>query len=297
MSEPQTPFDPRRERVAIPPGRSMLLRVDDYPWKGAVWNSHYEVEIHLIRHSSGIAFIGDHIGEFHPGHLSIIGSNLPHNWVTPNLGNRNLVERDTVLQFDPEKIGSVCRTIPEFGQVLSLLERSARGIEFHGETRLQGQLILEKMSSMTPCQASSALFDLLNLMAESDECRVLASQSYADQLGAESENQLCPITFALDYISERFLESPTQKEVASILNMAPATFSRLFKAKTGSTYTEYLTSLRIYTAQKLLVESDNSITDICYLSGFKNVSNFNRIFLSRVQMSPSAYRSTARKRD
>ncbi len=61
-----------------------------HPWARNVWNFHPECEIHLIRNASGVALVGDHIGEFGPGYLAVVGSNLPHDWVTPvGPGERN----------------------------------------------------------------------------------------------------------------------------------------------------------------------------------------------------------------
>ncbi|MBE0579539.1 hypothetical protein [Devosia sp.] len=80
---------PRFERIVTREDESFLWRRDDYPWERNVWNYHPEVEIHLINNASGIAFVGDYIGEFGPGHLTIVGGGLPHDWVTTlNPGQR-----------------------------------------------------------------------------------------------------------------------------------------------------------------------------------------------------------------
>ena len=74
------------ERVVTGHDETFLWRCDDYPWERNVWNVHPEVEIHLVRHASGVALIGDHIGAFEPGHLAMVGGGLPHDWVTPTQG-------------------------------------------------------------------------------------------------------------------------------------------------------------------------------------------------------------------
>ena len=76
------------EHISVPAGQSFLWRMDDYPWRRTVWNYHPEFEIHLIRHSSGLAYVGDHIGSFDAGQLVLVGSNLPHNWITPLIGDQ-----------------------------------------------------------------------------------------------------------------------------------------------------------------------------------------------------------------
>ena len=46
------------------------------------WHFHHEFELHLIVASEGKVFVGDHVGEFAPGHLVLIGPCLPHNWIS-----------------------------------------------------------------------------------------------------------------------------------------------------------------------------------------------------------------------
>ena len=55
-------------------------------------------------------------------------------------------------------------------------------------------------------------------------------------------------------------------------------------------FAQYVSSLRIKTACDLLMAGDRQITEICYMTGFNNVSNFNRQFLARKGMPPSEYR-------
>jgi hypothetical protein len=69
-----------------------------------VWNCHPEFEIHLIRKSTGTVFIGDYIGEFSPGHLTIVGGGLPHNWVSHIRAGEIVNSRDLVVQFDLGKL-------------------------------------------------------------------------------------------------------------------------------------------------------------------------------------------------
>ena len=105
------------------------------------------------------------------------------------------------------------------------------------------------------------------------------------------------IECALDYLQRNFLDSPSLKEVASIVNMSESAFSRFFKNKTGNTFSEHMVSLRLWMAGKYLIESDIAITDICYKSGFNNIANFNRTFLRKTGMTPSNYRKASRQRN
>ena len=79
------PTEALRESIVLPPDRSYLIRRDDYPHPLCTWNYHPEWEIHYIPEARGFAYVGDHIGSFEPGTVSLCGRNLPHNWVSPGL--------------------------------------------------------------------------------------------------------------------------------------------------------------------------------------------------------------------
>jgi AraC-like DNA-binding protein len=72
--------------------------------------------------------------------------------------------------------------------------------------------------------------------------------------------------------------------------MNKAAFCRYFKTVTNKTYIQFLNEIRIGYACKILIEEENkNITDVAFLSGFNNMSNFNRQFKLVQGMSPSAY--------
>ena len=99
----------------------------------------------------------------------------------------------------------------------------------------------------------------------------------------------------LDYLRKNFLHDIKLKDVAAEVGMSESAFSRFFKTHTGNTYTEHVTSLRIWMAKRLLKETDNAITDICFEAGFSNIANFNRVFLKVTGLRLSAYRKSVRK--
>ncbi|KLU09884.1 AraC family transcriptional regulator [Kocuria sp. SM24M-10] len=85
----EDPTSPVRKLVVPDPSSSVRWHEHDWPHPLARWHYHPEVEVHLIRESSGTVMAGDWAGPFGPGHLSIMGSRLPHNWIShPNAFSR-----------------------------------------------------------------------------------------------------------------------------------------------------------------------------------------------------------------
>ncbi|HLT94741.1 MAG TPA: AraC family transcriptional regulator, partial [Membranihabitans sp.] len=94
------------------------------------------------------------------------------------------------------------------------------------------------------------------------------------------------------YTLSNFKNGITIQEVARHVHISPNYFCRYFKKRTSKTYIEFVTELRVGYACKLLLENNLNINQICYESGFNNVSNFNRKFKEFTGLSPSQYYKT-----
>jgi AraC-like DNA-binding protein len=84
-----------------------------FPTPLARWHYHDEYELHLITATSGKVFVGDWIGPFQPGQLVLTGPRLPHNWVTMDLPEGGVAERDLVIQFTHDPLVQASQTIPD----------------------------------------------------------------------------------------------------------------------------------------------------------------------------------------
>ena len=294
---PEKTDSARYEQISIPASGSFLWRCDNYPWERNVWNYHPEIEIHLVRKSTGLAYVGDYIGPFEPGNLSIVGGNLPHNWITLPAPDDIITDRDIVLQFLPETFLNLAENLPEFSELKNLFDRASLGLEFFGDTAIQGAEILESMGQVEGLERMSRMISLLTLFATSEEVKTMASDHFASLSRRGSDSELKAIETTLTYLQDNFLCNPKIGDVAALVGMSETAFSRFFKNKTGNTYTDHMRTLRLFAAKKLLRESEMSITEVCFSAGFSNISNFNRTFLKQTGMRPFAYRKAAKQRE
>ena len=110
----------------------------------------------------------------------------------------------------------------------------------------------------------------------------------------DKENSVAPSAFEeiIIYLYKHFRENPRLDDVSALVNMNPSYVSRNFKQKFGISYIEFLTRLKLNYAKNMLSVSDNSITDICYASGFNSISNFMESFKKYTQSTPAQYRAT-----
>ncbi|NRQ17732.1 helix-turn-helix domain-containing protein [Ensifer sesbaniae] len=278
---------PTFEHIVTNVNETFLWRLDDYPWERNVWNFHPEIEIHLIRKASGLAFVGDHIGQFGPGYLTVIGSNLPHDWVTATEPDEIIEGRDIVIQFHPDRMRAITDALPEFAELEAFFSRAERGLVFHRETRANGAELIERMGDLKGLSRFSLFIQLLDLLVNTDEFELLSSPEFAPELEAQS---LDVLRGALAFIYENIATDIHLADLAKRAGMSETAFSRFFKKNTGNTFTDHVNKLRIWRACKLLAETDMPITDICFEVGYLNISNFNRTFLRQHKMTPSAYR-------
>ena len=80
------------------------------------------------------------------------------------------------------------------------------------------------------------------------------------------------------------------KDVAAASYLSPFHFARLFKKITGSTPHNYLAGIRSTRAQRLLAESDLSITEIAARVGYLSASHFTKAFRQATGTTPREFR-------
>ena len=99
------------------------------------------------------------------------------------------------------------------------------------------------------------------------------------------------INEALAYINANLTEQFSEADLAEIAGLSASAFSRSFRRHTGQALVKYVNRLRINLACQLLMgPSEMKITDVCFSSGFNNISNFNRQFQVQKGMTPSRFR-------
>jgi two-component system, response regulator YesN len=92
------------------------------------------------------------------------------------------------------------------------------------------------------------------------------------------------------YIMSHLSENITSLTMANHLHLNPSYFSRYFKRLTGETFTDYVHSLKMRVAAKLLVETNHTVEFISYSLGYSDRTYFSKIFSKYVGLSPTEYK-------
>jgi len=104
------------------------------------------------------------------------------------------------------------------------------------------------------------------------------------------DTKIIKIMPVLEYIDKHYSEPITLSELSTILNINEYYFCRLFKKMVNTSLVQYLNFVRVCKAEKMLLSTDKSISEISYETGFSSVSYFNRTFKKYKFSTPSNYR-------
>lgn len=282
---------PDYEVIVCAPSESFRWNVHDYPHHLAKWHYHPEYELHLIQSTSGRMMIGDYVGPFNPGCLVLTGPNLPHNWVSDIGPQDRAPDRDMLIQFTPEFGAALTGHFAELKDVGQVLEDSVYGIEFNGAACSHGARLLRDIGGASGPRRLMLFLELMDLLSRAPQDRRILSR-YAPALGMHTaiSNRL---QTAITHIYANYTSDVHLDDVARLVHMEESTFSRFFKKQTGHTFSRFVNQLRVHHACRLLVNTDRSITDICFDAGFNNTANFNRQFAAICRETPSSYRNNA----
>lgn len=92
-----------------------------------------------------------------------------------------------------------------------------------------------------------------------------------------------------EYIQKHLHQNIKVKDVAAHINLSESYFAIYFKEKTGINFRDYILSVKIEYAKKMLQSKKSSIGEIAELVGYQDYRSFSRAFKNETGMSPSDY--------
>lgn len=127
---------------------------------------------------------------------------------------------------------------------------------------------------------------LLRFLREAFACEFLTFEALP--AGKAQENQ--KIKELLSYIEQNLEKKLQISDLADFVNYSQSHFMAFFRKNFGMSCMDYVQSVRIKKAEEHLKYSDEPITEIALKVGFANPSSFNRLFKSKLGVSPRQYR-------
>lgn len=246
-----------------------------------LWHYHPEYELTLILEGSGERMVGDSHEYFFPGDLVLLGPGLPHTWVSESMSAA------VVVQFTEGFITPLLQ-YPECGPVRDLLAKASQGLYFPLGAVKRWERVIEQLPAMKAVSRITGLLDVLQALAAPEVLpKPLASAFFQPATGRKTEGRIGRV---FQYIHRHSAETVSLKEIAALINLSESAFCKFFKRTTGRTFSDYLADIRIGHACHLLNESDETISEIAYRSGFDSLTYFNRVFRRKKGVRPREFR-------
>lgn len=258
-------------------------------------HSHKEFELNFIAHANGVnRVVGDSketIGEYD---LVLIASkDLEHAWEQHLCESKNI--REITIQFSSDLFFSNFINKNQFESIREMLEKAQRGLCFPMTATMKVYQLIDQLASES--NGFYAVVNFLTILHElslfTDEARALSSSSYAKTETYSDSHRIQKIQ---KYINDNYKEEIRLSQLAELIEMNPIAFSRFFKLRTGRGLSDYIIDIRLGYAARSLLDTMMTISEICYESGFNNLSNFNRIFKKKKGCSPKEFRENYRKK-
>jgi AraC-like DNA-binding protein len=220
-----------------------------------------------------------------------MGINTPHEFLCdPRFFNitEEFYGEGIVIQFMYDFLGDKFFKLPENQNISNFILGAERGYCFFGETKKKIISIMLKMKEMNENDRLYSLFKIFNIFASTKEYKILSSPAFSQPFWQEGTG---PMQKALKFILQNFQKQIFINDLLQITNMSNTAFYASFKATYRMTFKEYLLTIRVGYACKLLTNPSQSISSIAYESGFENISNFNRQFKNIKGITPSEFLS------
>jgi AraC-like DNA-binding protein len=275
-----------REQVSFPPRALLKVKWDDFPHFTYPWHFHSEFEIVYVLKSSGKRFVADNVEPFGEGDITLLGSNLPHFWKSESTNDDENRVNAIVVQFHSDFFREQINSYPEFYRICEMLKHATQGINFPPPLNEKIGRMLKRLLKLNGLERMLFFIKMMDVMARTENYRLLASKGYQLEEHKELNNRLDKI---MHFINTNYQRKITQEEVASKIGMNTSAFCRYFKEKTGKGFICFVNEMRIGYACKLLIENHLSISQICFECGFNNISNFNRMFKRQTEFTPGEY--------
>jgi two-component system response regulator YesN len=112
---------------------------------------------------------------------------------------------------------------------------------------------------------------------------------------SQDSHKIRQITPAINYIEANYDKPITLAKIARASHLSASRLAHIFKEQMGTTLIDYLTSVRVEQAKRLLRATDQSCTEICFQVGYNNQSYFTRTFKSVAGMTPRRFRIQNRR--
>ncbi|MDK2808093.1 MAG: hypothetical protein PWP24_827 [Clostridiales bacterium] len=233
---------------------------------------HNFFELYYLESGERYHMIRDAVYTIHAGQFVLFAPYVMHH----SYGEKDISFKRIVLYFSPSEIQSV--------QLMAALEPKSGVYTADPKSRYSihqlFKMILQEEEENVPYK-QEYMHTLLNLLLITIQRQVPQPEQHIKQTR---------IGQVVDYIHTHYFDNITLEFLSKEFFVSPYYLCREFKRCTNRTIVQYINVTRIMNAQRKLMETNCSMTEIANLTGFSNLTHFNRVFKSNAGITPSEYR-------
>lgn len=249
-------------------------------------HQHEEIQVSFIVEGEGTLIVGDTINYYEKGDVIVIGSHIPHVFKSDTTTSQT--SHMLTLFFTERSFGSAFFSLEELKDTTPFFKRSKQGFKATSHKKMIASQF-DSLKNASKLQRFIILLELLQLLSKSSYTS-LSSFIYNKSYTAIEGNRMRDV---FEYTMNNFDKDISLTSISEVANMTKNAFCKYFKKRTNKTYITFLNELRIEHACKFLSSNkDLSIAEIAELTGYHNISNFNRQFKAVKLMSPSLFKAS-----
>ena len=248
------------------------------------WHSCFEIT--YILHGQGQYFVNGQIYTVSDGDIILFNNIEPHGWEV-----RDSLEL-IVMVFQPELIANGFALL-DYDYLEPFLKR---GTNFKNVLPASEQVTRDIYKLLKEISDEEDRHTVgYQLMIKANILKILTllirhsqDSSKSDRLLSRKALEMKRLSNVFEYINQNYAEHLTLADAAEMAYMSPNYFSQYFKKVTGQNFSDYLNGLRIKKAQDMLHDTNSSVIDVAMACGFRNMSNFYRMYKKYTGTTPSA---------
>lgn len=276
--------------IPVPLDKSIIVQKDVLPYFYPHLHRHQEIQLTWIQQGEGTLVADNNMHAFRPNEIYWLGANQPHifkseaSYFQPK-SRKKIVA--LVIFFNPDGELAGFFNLPEIKVLKNFIQQHQSGFKVPQEHAAE---ISSRMLKVTNSSGTEQLLHFVELLKQLSTCQDIAPLASGQKTQLVSEHEGIRIGHIYNYIMHNYDQPITLEDAAKQAHMTPQAFCRFFKKHTLHTFVSFLNEVRINEACKKLTDgSYDNIATVAYTCGFNSITNFNRVFKTVTNKSPSEY--------
>lgn len=254
---------------------------------------HEYAELLFVIEGKFKVVVGGDVYELSDGEMVLIYPNDPHDVLS--VGEKCVYH---VVKFLPQILMTGEQSCSEYAYVFLLMEQLRKRQVYFGKTELEETDVPMLFDRMRQEWCAQKFGYELSLRADVTKLFLYILRKWSEKnpdltedyfLSAQSELMQRVVM----YIQKHYADL-TEEETASACGVSAPYLSRTFKKSMKTSFSSYVTEVRLRESEKLLLTTDESVTDIAQTVGFSTSAYYIAKFRERYGITPHRYRTVGK---